>query len=99
MPYAAAAAFVSSPSAAGFHGRISKLERAEALLVNFPLNMLGNTSREDDGHDLLTTAIINSRVPANSPFILSLQTPSSLNSNPVLLFNPAGFYSAASSTA
>lgn len=96
MPYAAAA-FVSSPSAAGFHGRISKLERAEALLVNFPLNMLGNTSQEDDG--LLSTVIINSRVPANSSFTLSLQTPSSLNSNPVLLFNPAGLYSAASSTA
>lgn len=95
----AAAAFVSSSSATGFHGRISKLERAEALLVNFPLNVSGNTSQEDDGHDFLPTSIINSRVPVNSPFPLSLQTPSSLNSNPVLLSNPAGFYSAASSTA
>lgn len=95
----AAAAFVSSSSAAGFRGRISKLERAEAVLVNFPLNVLGNTAHEDDGHDVLSTSIINSRVPANSPFPLSLQTPSSLNSNLVLLFNPAEFYSAASSAA
>lgn len=73
MPGCAAAAFVSSFSATGFHGRISKLQRVEALLVNFLLSVLGNTSQEDDGHALLPIAIINAKAPANSHFLCHSQ--------------------------